>query len=249
MQEMYFYRNVFYKTNDREGWNLALITGNDDEVRKKCQAHKDWIDYDIRCGGKTAAKLEDRMNYYPRPDIVHQLTDWVYSKELDKWFIKSKEGLPYPSIKCEKSNNIDFTYSLDNDDENNADNFDEKEEVYISAIINISTDTQNTHDIVEISALYKSFEKFINELKEKKFAVLHIEEFSCTKYLAWEKDGKIRFTVQDYSGKSKEEYVPVTLDVLVDKNLFYDRFENFYYNLKKDSLNLKQELISIINNR
>ena len=251
MQDKYSYRNVFYKSDDSEGWHLAILTGNDDEVKKKCLSHKDWIDYDIRCGGVSSTKIKESLKYYPRPDLVHQLTYWVYAQGLDKWFIKENEIIPYPKKRCEKSENIDFSYSFENTEynSNNVEDFDASDEVFVSAEIDMSADEQKSKCIAEISALYDNFEKFISNLKANKFAVLHIEEFSNIKYLAWEKGDNVRFTVHDYSGESDKKYIPVVFDVLVDKDVFYDKFETFYKNLKNDSKKLKRNMIKTINNR
>lgn len=251
MQKTYSYRNVFYKTDESDGWHSAILSGNDDEVKKKCLSHKDWIDYDIRCGGVSSTKIKDSLRYYPCPDTVHQLTYWVYAQELDKWFIKEDEVIPYPEKECEQSDDIDFAYSFDESEcnLNDIEDFDNEDEVYISADINITTPTQKTKCVAEITALYDSFEKFIKNLKKNKFAVLHIEEFSYDKFIAWEKDDYIRFTVHDYSSGSEKEYIQISLDVLVDKYIFYDKFEKFYHNMKKESKNLKNKIIEIVKQR
>lgn len=69
------------------------------------------------------------------------------------------------------------------------------------------------------------------------------------KYIAWERGDKVRFTVHDYSLNENKDYIPIILDVLVDKNIFYNNIENFYSNLKNDCENLKKKIIEIINNK
>ena len=248
MQEskMYPYSNVFYKTDAGIGWDMAIMDGDKDEVDKKCQS-QNWSKYEIFSGGKCVWRLEDKLKYYKRPSDVHLLSDWIYWQELDKWFIYENEIIPYPQKSCEETNDISFIYSFDDtgDNWNDAGDFDNVEEVYVSAEVDIKTNTQCVKSIIEMPLVSKDFEKFINKLKNNNFAVLHIMEFSSHKYIAWEKDNKIRFMVHDYSDNEKE-YIPIIMDVLIDRENFYNKFEKFYSNLKTESEILKQEIVEKI---
>lgn len=247
--KMYPYCNVFYKTDDSIGWNFAIMNGDKNTVNNKCLQYN-WFKFEIYDGCNDVFQIKDNLKYYESPKYVHLLSHWMYWQELDKWFIHEDEVIPYPTKKCEVTNEIDFTYLLNDPEEdlNNPDDFDKEEEIYVIAELFFKTNNQKAKTIAEITLLYDDFEKFITNLKNKKFAVLHIEEFSADKYIAWEKDNKVRFMVHDYSGISKE-YVPIELDALVDKDIFYSKFEHFYANLKADSEKLKQELIETVNNK
>ena len=246
---MYPYCYVFYKTEDSIGWNMAIMDGDEDEVHKKCSVNN-WYNFEIFGGSKCAWHVEDKIKYYMRPSDVHLISHWIYWQELDRWFINEDEIIPYPQKPCEETKEIIFTYSLSETDDNwnDPDDFDKEEEVYVSAEVDIKTDIQCVKTIVKITALYDQLEKFINNLKVSKFAVLHLFEFNDDKYIAWEKDNNIRFIVQDYSD-DENEYIPIKLDVLVNKDIFYDNFENFYSGLKTDSENLKQEMINFVRNK
>lgn len=247
--EMYPYCEIAYKLDNSLGWNLAIMNGDKNEVNKKCQS-QNWFKYEIFDGGKCTWQIADKLKYYMRPSDVHLLSDWVYWQELDKWFIYEDEIIPYPQKTGEETNDISFVYSLNDPDNywNNPDDFDNVEEVYVHAEVNIKTSTQNANSVIEFPLVCDEFEKFINNLKNNKFAVLHIIELSSDKYMAWEKDNKIRFMVHDYSDNEKE-YIPIIMDVLVDKDIFYNKFEDFYSKLKCDSNNLMQKVVEIVKNR
>ena len=247
--EMYPYCNIFYKTDDSIGWNMAIMDGDKNEVDQKCQS-QNWVKYEIFNGGKCVWQIKDKLEYYERPDCVHLLSDWIYWQELDKWFIYEDEIIPYPHKSCEETNNISFEYSFDDTDLNDIDpdDYDNEEEVYVSAEVCIKTNTQETRSLIEFPLVYNEFEKFINNLKSNKFAVLHVIEFSNHKYMAWEKDNRIRFMIHDYSD-DENEYIPIIMDVLVDKDIFYSKFEDFYSHLKNESENLKQEIIKKISKK
>lgn len=247
---MYPYCEVLYKTEDSIGWDLAIFNGDKEIVKEKCQSHN-WFEYRIFDGSSYYREIKDKLKYCPDPYVVHTHSYWVYSHELDKWLIDDEEISPYPQKKCRKINDIEFKYTFDETDENWNDPEDfedeEEDEIYISADVRIKANKKEIVEIVEVNNFYiDDIEKFINKLRNNKFAIFHINEFTSDKYIAWEKDGKIRFMVCDYSTSSDREYIPIILDVLIDKEIFFNKFENFYFNIKKESSKFKEEFIEAV---
>lgn len=239
----YPYCEVAYKTDDSIGWNLAIFDGDEKFVTEKCKK-SNWYDFVVLSVCTSRFKIKDNLNYYPEADNVHLFTNWIYWNDLDKWFIKQDEIIPYPLKICEVTNKIQFSYDFEECD-NDADSFIKGEDLYVTAEVSFETKTQKVDALVQISKLYEEFENFIDNLKNKKFAVCHIWEFSNFKLLAWEKDEKIRFVIQDYNPKdeqSKPEYIPIAFAVLVDKNIFFEYFIPFYNSLKAKSEELLQEM-------
>ena len=96
--------------------------------------------------------------------------------------------------------------------------------------------------------MYEDLEKFFSNLKNNNFAVLHIDEYGFHKFLAWNKENKIRFLIQQYDWNEddnklyKNEYIPVVFDTLVDRDTFLTNFERFYKELSKTSKELKESM-------
>ncbi len=239
---MYPYCKVAYKTEDSIGWKLAIMDGDKELVNEKCKGYK-WFDYIVFNGGACPYPINDNSNHYPRPDLVHLLSYWIYWQDLDRWFVQEDEIIPYPLKDCEVTDKIQFSYDFETDDcLNDIQSFGDNEPISVTVEVDFTTNTQRANALIEISALYSEFEKFLTDLKTKHFGVCHIEEFTNYKLLAWEKDNKVRFMIQNYFGRSDKEYVPIDFDVLVNKDIFYKYFEEFYNSLKFESEQMLQEM-------
>ena len=250
MPTLYPYCRVLYKLDNSQGWKLAVMDGNEDLVKEKCET-KGWYDYKISKAGDYIYHIEDNLNYEPLPDDIHRLTYLVYWQELNKWF-DNGEIIPYPNKDPEITDDVEFKSSFDDTEYNfnDPEDFDKLEDIYISAQIDIKTKNQKTYSVVEISAMYGMFEDFIKKLHQNKFAVLYIDEFSYEKYLAWEVNDKVRFMIQDYCDNDERiEYVPIKFDVLMNKDIFYEKFERFYSQMKNQSEKLNQEFIDYVINK
>ena len=77
--------------------------------------------------------------------------------------------------------------------------------------------------------LLSDIPKFINRLKSCGYANLSIEEYTYTKFLAWEYQDKVRFIVQYYGDFNIE----TEIDKLISKELFYKEFQNLNLTLQK----------------
>ncbi|MCD7780550.1 MAG: hypothetical protein LUH05_07765 [Candidatus Gastranaerophilales bacterium] len=242
---MYPYCEIAYKTEDSIGWKLAILDGDKEYVKEKIKEYK-WFDYIVFNAGQCVYKVKDNLDYFPRPDMVHLLSHWIYWQDLNRWFVKENEIIPYPLKDCEITDKIQFSYDFEG--WNDVENFDDRESVHISVDVGFETNIQKTYAVVEISALYSEFEKFLVNLKTNHFGVCHIEEFTNYKLLAWEKDNKVRFMIQNYCDNSENEYVPIDFDVLVNKDIFYKYFEEFYNSLKFESQKMLQETIETVYN-
>lgn len=107
----YPYCYVFYKVDDTEGWNLALLGGSKEEAEAKCLQHN-WLKYEIFGGNTYYQPIEDRLHHYPSPYNVALTSDWIFWKDINKWFIKEDEVIPYPKSSCELSNTIQFNSAI-----------------------------------------------------------------------------------------------------------------------------------------
>ena len=243
---MYPYCEIAYKTKDSIGWKLAIMDGDKEYVNEKCIEYN-WFDYIVFSAGKCAYHIKDNLEYFPRPYMVHLLSHWIYWQDLDRWFVKEDEIIPYPLKDCEITDKIQFSYDFETDNcWNDIEDFDDKEPVFISVEVGFETNTQKTEAVLEISALYSEFEKFLTNLKTNHFGVCHIDEFTEYKLLAWEKDNQVRFMIQNYHESSDNEYAPIVFDVLVNKDIFYKYFEEFYNSLKFESQKMLQEITDTV---
>lgn len=223
---MYPYCEIAYKTEDSIGWKLAIMDGDKESVNEKCKEYN-WFDYIVFEAGKSVCHVKDNLDYTPRSYMVHLLSHWLYWQDLDRWFVKEDEIIPYPLKDCEITDKIQFSYDFEEDSWNDIDDLDAKEPVFIAVEVGFETNTQKADATVEISALYSEFEKFLINLKTNHFGVCHIEEFTEYKLLAWEKDNKVRFMIQNYHESSDSEYAPIVFDVLADKIFFINILKNF----------------------
>ncbi len=244
---LYPYCIVAYKLTDLPGWNLAIFDGDKEYVTEKCKKYN-WYEYVVFNSGNNIYPIKDSLEYYPPPDEVHLLTDWIYWYDIDGWFIKEDEIIPYPFDDCEITDKIQFSYDFYGEFcDNTVDVYNNVEDIYVTAEIAFETKTQKVESLVQVDLLCKEFERFIDDLKTKKFAVCQILEFSNHKLFAWEKDEKIRFMIQDYNPKDIEEeveYVPTVFDVLVNKDIFLKYFTQFYSSLKENSEKLLEEMVA-----
>ena len=56
--------------------------------------------------------------------------------------------------------------------------------------------------------------------------------------------------IQDYCDNYERiEYVPIKFDVLMNKDIFYEKFERFYSQMKNQSEKLNQEFIDYVINK
>lgn len=224
------YAEVFYKTDDSPGWNVAILAG--DEKCAKQKASKLWKNYKIFSGNSCAYEIDDVYPALLEPQMVHMTSNWIYSKELDKWFFP-EEDIPLPVSKCKTSKtlriNYDFTES-ENETDDLIDLYLEdsargQDEVLITLDLFVETDNKSFEMCLQYSDKVEAdIQKFLSTIKTKNYAYLIFEEYDFIKVLVWNNDGKSRVKVQSYDS---HEEVQELLDFECSTNCFISAFEDF----------------------
>ena len=153
----YPYCKVAYKFTDSPGWKLAIFDGDKEYVTEKCKKYN-WYKYVVFNAGAYKYHIKDCLEYYPYPDDVHLLTNWIYWSDLKRWFINEDEIIPYPLKTCENTNKIQFSYDFEGDFcNNNLGDFDDTEDIYVTAELTFETKTQKVESLVQVNLLYEEF--------------------------------------------------------------------------------------------
>lgn len=237
MQKMYPYSEVFYKTDDTPGWNVAILL--DDEECVKQKAEKLWKTYKIFSGGETAWKQEDVLNAVLEPEMTHLTSNWIYSSELGKWFFPDEE-IPVPKSKCETSKTLKINFDLSEyEDENEVSelaelylenlDYENRDEVQITFYIAFQTDKNHFKwSLLYSDKVCKQIQNFIDDLKNKTYAYVIFEEYEYIKLLVWNCGEKVRAKIQDYNSHDE---VKEPLDFEVSKDVFVSELEKFLKNI------------------
>lgn len=221
---------VFYKTDNSPGWYIAKLTGDDSCLKEKCKL---WATYKIVSSTECHRDTADAFPVNPEPYMTHLTSNWIYSKELNKWFLP-EEVIPTPESECEVSDEIDI------------EPFMREEEKDVSCVRELYLEDlqRRNHDMVtilaglrvksEISSIvtefgYSSeisshFKAFLQSVRDNRYSYLILDEFSRTKILAWPTLDKCRVVFQDYN---HYERVAEPLDILVDSGKFISALSSF----------------------
>lgn len=227
---MYSYAEVFYKTDDTPGWKVAILSGDEECVKQK--ASKLWKNYKIFSGNTCAYEVYDVYPAMPEPEMVHMTSNWIYSRELDKWFFP-EEDIPLPVSKCNTSKTLNINYDF-TEGENKIDDLinlyleisaDGRDEVWVTLDFIVETDNKSFDMCLQYSDKVEAdIQKFLSTIKTKKYAYLIFEEYDFIKILAWNNDGKSRIKVQSYNSHDE---VKELLDFECTTNCFISAFEDF----------------------
>ena len=230
MNTMHPYAEVFYKTDDSPGWNVAILAG--DEKCAKQKASKLWKNYKIFSGNSCAYEIDDVYPALLEPQMVHMTSNWIYSKELDKWFFP-EEDIPLPVSKCKTSKTLRINYDF-TEGENETDDLIDlyledsargQDEVLITLDFIVETDNKSFEMCLQYSDKVEAdIQKFLSTIKTKNYAYLIFEEYDFIKVLVWNNDGKSRVKVQSYDS---HEEVQELLDFECSTNCFISAFEDF----------------------
>ena len=251
-QKLYPYREVFYKTDDTPGWYIAVLAGDDQIVEAKCKQL--WTTYHILSGGEWASEVEDHYPYNPYACDAHMRTNWIYSKELNKWFMPD-EIIPTPTSKCPNFIKFEISHTLDEEENTNDDLkntlFDDlslfgEEAVVITT--NISFKAGNTeYSIQTLYAHYydDSVSKFLNRIKKGEFSYFIIEEYWYTKLLVWTVGNQCRVKIQSYQDAEDSE----PLDFIIQKDVCIKIFSKFFDDIDKDYKKLEEMTLESLSDK
>lgn len=227
----YSYCSVFYKTKNEPGWLHSYFDGSKEFVfskLKELKSKNNIFDFKICDEFESSCKFEDLKSLESDAQKTHLLSNWIYWKELEKWFILDDEEIPYPKSQCEISNFFSI-HSYFPKDMNEWEDFHDEPEIFSTVNIFIKSKNQKMSSCVRLLKISQDVENFLQNIKEGKFAKLILEEYSFHKFLAWNHEDKIRLLVQDYDSKE----VKIIFDVLINKEKFIYTLEKAINHIKK----------------
>jgi len=230
---------VFYKTDDTPGWLVARFTGTEDEVLAKIKEYN-WKEYKIFDGGEVSAKFideySDSVPYNLEPEITFLTSDWIYSG--GKWFLPDGK-IPIPLSYDSEGRDCSehgFSFSVEYEEYRNSD-LDEiadevSEECGENVFYSVAKVRLNGFEFEweYCDSYFKAFSEFFENLKQKEFATISIEEYYHIKILAWNLGRGIRVKIQDYDGN---ETVAEPVDICMDKVAFISKCKELLDTLQK----------------
>ena len=211
---------IFYKTDDTPGWLVARFMGTDEEILAKIKKN-DWKEYKIFSGGVINAEFTenfpDSVQHNLDPETAFMISDWIYSKELDRWFLPD-EQMPIPKD-CKEHTIHLFSYSVQYDEDRNDDLdeiSDEESELEGKKVFySVAKITVNdfSFEWEYTDSYFEKFSKSFNNLGKKEFSVISIDEYDYIKILVWPMGKEIRVIFQDYGYHDKvREVVSITMN-------------------------------------
>lgn len=250
MEKLYSYAEVFYKETETPGWNIALISGNENEVENKVK--NKWKKYKIFSGHKSINKIEDIYPINPEPEMTHLTSNWIWSSELNKWFFE-EEIIPLQKENFLKVNFLNFDLEFPDDQNETSElyelyqeNLEENQDIVeIYADVLFTTLNNNLEIQLQYSNIIANrINKFIDCLKNGKYAHLIIDEYYYLKILSWPIKDKYRVVFQDYNGHTvvnepirieieKEEFIIKMEQLYEQLNSFYNKKNIMVRNYKK----------------
>lgn len=230
MHKMYPFSKILYKDNDTPGWNFAFIGGDEKYVEKKCKEL--WKTYKIFSGNSFIFPIGLEYPINPDPEETHLTSSWVYSSELDKWFLP-EETIPVPMNECVHPAFFEINAELDDLNDiswlkeiylENIELFN-RDAVKVTFHVTVKAEKQQTTIHLQYSQYeYELFKEFLEKVKANQFSYAKIEEYTYIKILSWPVGNDCRLIFQNYS---YHDYVREPISTVIDKNLFVKVFEKF----------------------
>lgn len=230
---------ILYKEDNTPGWLMAKKAGEKAECEKFCKelkkqhkitAFKCYVDSWNRYKENTPMQ-----KFFPLADDLHMRTDIIWNTYEDK-FYEPNEYIPYPKKSARKTNvfYIDAKVEPETDKEGLLDEFEEEDDFdYISGILYFN---KKISIMVDVKPVMIDIPKFLRRLEKTGYSNLIIEEYWYTKFLAWEKDDKVRFIIQSYGNSD----VDVLFDKIIDRDLFFNELKKLHDILNKKLLRAKR---------
>ena len=245
----YDYYYVFYKTDIKPGWDIAIITvSSGTTIEKKIKRHRNWIETKIFSGTQFDKYYLDTFPILLAPGIMHQYSTWIYSLELKKYFLP-EDIIPIPDSKA-KQNFFDYTIMIKDDLNDDLDDLNLELDKEYDWELSAGNKTCFTYTpILKINDSVKIYLKFCDcfyelcsnmyhELNNNKFTFIKINEMDYIKFLIWDCGKTIRFKIQDYHlGTQVEEPV----DIEMSKKDFFEKFNEMLEELQKNLDNFKSK--------
>ncbi len=237
---------VFYKFDNSYGWYIGRFIGKYDELTARFEQktkNRELFDYRIYSGshGEYTKKDEEEI-WKPAASEAAMLSWFVYSIELDKWFMDDNDVIPYPKTPPKEitdnfSINVEYKEE-DNDIEEIKTDYEQGIEPEIYGTFEFKTPKQYCESLIESLDCKNDLEKCINNIKQDKYACFVIQKIDLHKFLAWGLGDKMRLILQDYN----YEKVKIKLDVIIPKQLFFNELEKV---IKKSQKQIKQIITKV----
>lgn len=230
-KDLYPICTILYKTDNKDGWNYAIMSGTKEQCSNYCENLKkenNWYDYkcyvSYHCFEKNDISFK---KIQPEAEYIHRCTDFIYNFDDDKFYYP-KEIIPYPKNDTEILQ--DFNIIVKGAGEDDEDILLPEDEEDFEEGANISIALKDVKDKIITIADYilEDIPEFIKRLKETGYSNLSIEEYNYTKFLVWNIGNNIRFIIQNYD----RDKVEIKFDKLIPDNIFYNEFQLFYSKLK-----------------
>lgn len=225
---------ILYKTDNTQGWYMAEKSGSVEECQKICEEKKKnhtWTDYECTVDVWYSNEIDIPLRKYePEASDLHRRTLLIYNPD-DKKYYYPDEAMPYPQKNLLRpSNKFCITAKTEpaNDKECFINDLLETEDDFVNTAARLYFN--NKLGIVVISKyVMEDIPAFLNKLNSSGYSNLIIEEYWYTKFLAWKKNGNIRFIIQNYNDNDVE----ITFDKQVPEHLFFNEFNKLCQKLKE----------------
>jgi len=223
---MYPICTILYKTDNTDGWYYAIMSGSEKECKNECEklkAQHHW--YDNKCYVSSWCVKEQNIpfqNYKPSAEYIYRCTDLIYNPFNNKFYYSS-EDIPYPESNKRTTNNFDIVVKGEGENDENIWEPDDVDDFESGTDVTISFGHKKDKIITIAEYILKDIPKFIKRLQSTGYANFSNEEYTYTKFLAWEVQDKVRFIVQYYG----DDNIETEIDKLISKAIFYREFEIF----------------------
>ena len=230
--DMYPVCTILYKTENTDGWYYAIMSGSEKDCKKECEKLKkinNWYDYKRYVSSWHVIKQEiSFQNTMPQANYIHHLTGLIYNPFNNKFYY-SEETMPYPKTNKRTTDKFEIIVKGEGEDNEYISEPWDIDDFECGTDITISFGNKKNKIITIAEDLVKDIPDFVKRLQKTGYANLSIEEYTYTKFLAWEVEDRVRFIVHYYG----DDDIETELDKLITKELFYNEFNKFYAKLKR----------------
>ena len=230
---------ILYKTENTDGWYYAVMSGDKVACKKQCRKfckENKWADYKIYESTYSVIKRDiPFQNVVPDPYSIHLCTRLIFHPTNRKMYYPD-EIMPYPKQKRKIVDNFNLIVESEEQLEDYSAP-DCRNDFECGQPLKICFEKKKNYIIAIVEDVYNDIPFFLERLKKEGYSNLSIEEYTFSKFLAWNCGENIRFIVQLYENNE----LKVAYDKLIPKKMFYSEFERIYpilksYMEKKNSL-------------
>lgn len=232
--------HCFYKENDFVGWIHSFMYGDKitcEHRLEKLKNNKEIYNYKVYDGGHSIIKYNTVLcPSLPSAYDTHLLSNWIIMADENKIYLEN-EIVKEPKKEPKETKSIRMSIKQTPCISFDPTDFENEQEIYSDSSFSIRTDFQKAGKYLIITDDFiADIPKFLENLDKNKFAVLHNEEYSFFKLLAWKKDDcKVRFIMQSYGDSD----VKTQIDTIVKKEtllICFEKLKKSYERLHEKNL-------------